>query len=320
MGYIPFNMEQINLSQGSYIPSTIKPYNNIAYEFWQRSLFQRAASVISIEGFPEDWKSENGLLDFFYYILFKYGYLAVTELPEYGLIFNPATLSGKMNLYYQPTEVIISNPVFKGSSKALKIGDTCELVKLTPDYRGIWDIISYYAEKLALNDCAVNTSLINSKIPYILGAKTKSAAEGIKRILDKIHSGETAAVYDTRIQDDAQSKTTPFQMMKLFTASDFITDKLLETHATLLNAFDTEIGIQTLPYNKKERMVQSEAESKSEESIARATVWLRTLNDSFEAVNKHYGTNLSAKLTFKKEDGNVEGNDLRTGEISFSQE
>ena len=86
------------------------------------------------------------------------------------------------DFYYQPTEAIISNPRYDAR---LKIGEECEILKLTPDYFGIWDIISYYSEKLSVLDNAINMSLINNKFAFLLGARNKAAGEALKKMLDK---------------------------------------------------------------------------------------------------------------------------------------
>ena len=44
--YIPKNYEHINAIEGTYYPSMIKAYNNEAFNYWERSLFQRASSVL----------------------------------------------------------------------------------------------------------------------------------------------------------------------------------------------------------------------------------------------------------------------------------
>lgn len=292
---LPMNFDKINLATSTYTPNTIKTRDNEAFRYWERSLLQRAFSVIEIENLPESWKGE--VKDFLYYCLYGFGFVAVGFEKEYDIYFQPATLKGR-NLYYQPTSVIISNPAFN-KSKELKLGTDAELIRLTPDYRGIFDIIDYYAEKLALINTSTSTSLINTKMPFILGAKNRQAAQALKKMLDKVNQGEPAVVYDQRIENDPNSKDIPFQMVQLFKGTDYITDKLLQDTATILNAFDTEIGIQTLPYQKAERMVAAEASSKQQESIARCTVWLNTLNESFDKVNKMFGTDLHAKLTFE---------------------
>lgn len=316
MSYIPMNYEQINLAAGTYTPSTIKAYNNEAFRFWERALFQRATSVIKIDGIPDAWHGK--VKDFLYYCLFKFGFVVVSKNAEYGYYFQPATLSG-VDFYYQPTNAVFSNPAMK-RSQSLKIGTECQLMKLTPDYMGVYDIITYYAEKLALLDTALSTSLINSKIPYMLGAKNRAAAQSLKKMLDIVNKGEPAVVYDQRIQDDVQSKDGPFQQVKLFSRTDYITDQLIQDHASILNNFDTEIGIQTLPYEKKERFVTAEADAKKMESIARCTVWIRTLNESFEEIKALYPElDIKAELTFEEVQGDGKDNTLGNEPVASGQ-
>lgn len=309
--------EEINIENGLYQPSNIKPYNNKAYIFWVRALIQRLQSKIGITGWPAEWLKIPNVKNFFYYILIRNGYLAISKDPKLGLFFSAAKIGGKLNLYFQPTKLDLLMPE---GTRHTTIGEDSMLVMLTPDYLGLGDIISYYAEKLALNDASVNTSLINSKVGYIFGAKTKSAAHAIKTAVDELNAGTGMAVYDKRIQDDPVSNDSPFQYQKLFTASDFITDKLLEAHQTILDEFDCEIGIKTTPYKKKERMVTSEADSKEEDSLARIDTWMDCLSTSFDAVNEKYGTKLKAYINRKEdpEDGTRESNPVRNGALSES--
>ena len=60
--------------------------------------------------------------------------------------------------------------------------------------------------------------------------------------------------------------------------------------------FDAEIGIVTIPYNKKERMVTSEAESRQGDALARITVWNDCLNQCFDIINTKYGTNMKSSI------------------------
>ena len=293
MNYAPLNYENINMSAGRFSPSTIKNHNNVSFWFWSRSLFQRAQSVIDFE-VPDSW--EGKVKDFFAYCLFKYGYIAIFYDDNFGISFQPCTLNG-YDFYYQPTDAIVSNPKLQ---KTFKIGTDCELVKLTPDYFGCWDIIDYYAEKLSLLDVAINTSIVNSKFAFLLGAKTKGSAQALKKMLDLVNKGDPAVIYDSRIFDDAQSKDTPFQTwFRENLKQNYITSDLLQDFQTLINDFDREIGIPTIPYQKKERLVQSEAESTEIDAKARSIVWIDTLNSSIKEVKKLYpDIRLSASLRY----------------------
>lgn len=293
MGYTPLNYDQINIAAGSYSPSPIKAYNNKSFKYWERALFQRAMSVIKLD-VDNEWTGE--IKDFLYYCLFRFGYVGIFNDDRFGFSFQPGTLYG-FDFYYQPTEFIISNPAL---NTRLKIHEECELLKLTPDYQGIWDIITYYAARLSSLDVAIDMSIVNNKVPFIMGARNKAASEALKKIMDKVNKGEPLVVFDQQLLNDKTDKDVPFQMFdREHLKNSYITSDQLMDMQTILNSFDNEIGIPTVPYQKKERMVTAEADSRVIDSQARATIWMNTLNSSIEAVNKKFGKTFKAELNFK---------------------
>ena len=292
--YIPMNYEQINNINSAYIPSNVKYINTLVFNFWQRSLYQRAISVIDIK-VPEEW--EGNVKDFLYYCLFRFGSVAVFERPEYGIAFNPGNPKG-YNFYYQPTNYLIANPALDRSLDLI-IGEDCEIIKLCPDYLGIWDIITYYAEKLSMLDSAINMSITNSKLAWILGARNKSIAQTIKKIFDKVNRGDPLVIYDAKMQDDPATKKEPWQFLdRQGIKNSYITTDQLQDFQTILNNFDCEIGIPTIPYQKKERLVTSEADSRIIDSTSRSIVWKNTLDECFKLVNKHFNLDLGCELRF----------------------
>ena len=292
MTYVPYTQDQLNIIGSHYTPQPVKAFDNKYYRYWCRSLVQRMQSALILD---TPWKANE--LNFLYWCLFKRGYVAVLYLPEYGLIFQPCFIGG-YNLYYQPSYVTISNPKFKEIDKTrFELGSEALLLQLTPDYLGTWDIVSVFAEKLAGLDSGINMSIINSRLAWILGAKTKAAAEAIKRIFDKINRGEPTAVFDKRICDDPQSKDSPFQFLERPNLkNNYITSEQIQDQQSILNLFDAEIGIVTIPYNKKERMVTSEAESRQDDALARITVWNDCLNQCFDIINEKYNTNMRSSI------------------------
>ena len=297
MQYIPRNYEQLNLYAGTRSPSSMKSYNNRAFWYWERSLFQRACSAIELT-VPEEW--EGNVKNFLYWCLFRFGFVAVSEDAAHGKFFQPCTLSG-FNFYYQPVSVLISNPDLQAE---LTIGKECELLQLTPDYYGVWDIIEYYAEKLSLLDNAINISLVNNKFAFWIAARNKQAGQAIKKMLDLVNRGEPAVVYDQKLLNDPTDKAEPWQFLeRKDLKSSYLTTDQLRDFQTILNNFDAEIGIPTIPYEKKERMVTSEAESRQIDSITRATVWLDCLESSIKLVNDHYNLGLAARLRFDPGEG-----------------
>lgn len=293
MQYVPFNYEKINLIQGTYVPSQQKLRNNQAFRYWERSLFQRALSAIEIK-IPDEWTEA---VDLFNYCLYGNGFLAVFKRDDYGTTFQPAKLTG-IDWYYRPTTAVISNPALDAGME-LKIGEECEILKLTPDYQGIFDVISYYAEELALLKNAINMSLINNKYAFMLGAKNKAAGEALKKMLDKINDGEPAVIFDQKIQDDPQTKTEPWQFWNRGNLKEsYLTTDQLSDFRTILHNFDSEIGIPTMPIEKKERMITDEVGSTERDAKSRAQIWIDTLNSSAKAVNEMFGLNISAAFRY----------------------
>ena len=292
--YIPMNYEHVNNINSMYIPSNVKYINTQVYNYWERSLFQRAISVIDIK-VPEEWS--GSVRDFLYYCLFRFGTVAVFKNAKLGLVFNPGTFKG-YDFYYQPTSYLIANPALNESLE-LEIGKDCQIIKIAPDYLGIWDTISYYAEKMSMLDSAINMSIVNSKLAWILGARNKSIAQTIKKIFDKVSRGDPLVIYDAKMQDDPQTKKEPWQFLERTNIKNsYITTDQLQDFQTLLNNFDSEIGIPTIPYQKKERMVTSEADSRIIDSTSRSIVWKNTLDECFKLVNEMFGLDLSCELRF----------------------
>lgn len=300
MGYLPLNYEQINMIAGLIRPSCVKSYNNKTFNFWERALFQRALSVIDFT-LPENWT--GSIKDLFEFCMFAQGRVAVFESDDYGITFQPCALTG-FDWYYRPTNAIVTNPALKSESLDMKIGSEgdCEILKLTPDFYPVWDVLEYYAEKLSTLDNAINMSLINNKYAFMLAAKNKGAAEALKKMLDKVNKGEPAVIVDQRVQDDPNSKTQPWQILDRGNLKEsYMTTDQLADFRTILHNFDTEIGIPTLPIEKKERMIDAEANSLSTDATSRSRVWVETFNSSAIAVNKHFGLNISARLNYEKE-------------------
>lgn len=300
---LPFSYWDIDLTAGFYKPSTQKSYNNQTFAYWARALFQRASYAIKFT-LPDEW--DNDRAGIFSWWLYMNGFLGIFRTEDYGLIFQPGTVYGH-DIYYQPTNFIVCNPYFKNAeSLDLKIGEDVALIRLSPDLLGIGDIIDFYARKLADLSLSVDMSIINTRFAKIIGARNMAAAETLKKILDKVNSGQPAVITDTKLLDDRTDKAAPFQEFGIdHLKENYITDQQLRDMQTVLNAFDNEIGIPTVPYQKQERLVDYEARSKQAEAIARVTVWVETINACFNTANKMFGTALKAEL--RQEGGSEDG-------------
>ena len=291
MEYTPPNYDKLNLLAGTYTPSDVKACDNESYIYWQKSLYERAMSVIRIDGLPDNWHGE--VKDFLFWCLFRIGHVAMFNSEKFGKSFQPCGLNG-FDFYYQPTEAIITNPKLKVT---LKIHKECEILKLRPDYMGIWDVISRYARRLSEFDPAIDMSVINSKYALVYGSSTKAGVKFLEKMNDKINSGQPAVIADTSVLvpiDPVTKEDCIKDYSRKDIKSTYLGTELLKDFMTVLNEFDSEIGIPTLPYEKKERMVEDEANSKTEDATSRSLVWVDTMNECFKLINPMLGTNMKA--------------------------
>lgn len=283
MRYYPLNYDQITWAEGHNPPAHVKSYNNRTFAYWERALFQRICSVFDFK-LPDEW--QGSIADFFYWVLFRNGFMCITYEDKFGYLFQPCTVYG-IDLYYNPVKCVVSNPKLQ---KTYTIHEECEILKLTPDYMGTFDIITRFASMLSNLDAAINTNIINSKNAYLLGAKNKNAAEALKTMMDKVNQGEPCVFYDKPlVNQKPASEETPFQFLSIQKIKDnYILMELLRENQTILNQFDTEIGIPTLPYEKAERMNVYESKSKEADAISRISVWKKSLDSSLKLVKDLY--------------------------------
>lgn len=276
--YLPFNYEKINLINGYQKPSAVKRRNNRSYDYWWRALYQRAVSVFEWD-LPEEWTNESK--DFFLWALYRYGYVAVWESAKFGYTFQVGTLKG-YNWHYNPTHVIINNPKWTGK---LEIGKDCSVIKLTPDWFGLTDIIDYYARQLSELTADVDMALINSKVPFAVAVRNKTAGAIVRKAYDMIQAGEPAIVTDARLLLDKTDDEEAIHILDRNLAQSYITDKLLSDMRTIIGNFNTEIGIPNVGYEKKERLTNDEVNANNVETVARASIWYDCINRSLDVTN-----------------------------------
>lgn len=284
--YFPLNYETININTGWHTPNTMKKHNNYAYHYWFRTLYQRLTSTLDFT-MPDFWN-----IDLFYWLLFGVGFMPVFNDSKYGVIFQPGTLAD-FGLWYQPTRVNVKTPFVDRDN--MKIGRDCELIRLTPDYMGAFDIINKYAVELAELDNSINQSIINQRFAYFALAKNKAAAQTLKEAMDQINQGEPLVVVDKYYDPKDEEQDDPFTFVNFEVGRNYITDKQFADVQSLLAMFNTEIGIPNIKYEKKERLTDDEAVMNNAETDARLDCWLEWLNESIDKVNSLFNIGLSVK-------------------------
>ena len=283
-GYdVPMGYGEINLYNAEFSPSTVHCKNTYLQRYFRKYLLQKAISVFKWN-LPDEWDE-----DYFKYVLYGIGYIAVLETRSYGVICQGGALGG-YNLYYKPSYIMITNPLLKETITA-NIDIDCAVIKLQPDYSSIMDIVGYYADQLALSAEALGMNMVNVKSGVVFGAKDKTQAQSYKKMFDKMQDGDPAVFIDKQLLDDAgKPNWYPFvQNMK----EQYIADSILSDMRKIETMFDTDIGIPNANTDKKERLVTDEINANNVETATRCELWLDSIRKGIDKANNMFNLSLS---------------------------
>lgn len=308
---IELNEENINILESLKVPSIYWKNKTLVYNYWFRSLLQKIDSSIVYKGLPKGWDDDIlhlCLWAFGFVVVFKTNRNDLLKYGENGVLFQPASISGQ-NFYYRQTIANVSNPFY---SKELVIGRDCEVLALTPDRRGVLDVIDYYASKLAELSKSIDMGIINAKIPNILTAKNEAQAETLKKVYDKVQAGEPLVIWKN-ITDNGEVLPVkdPFESWTQDLTKTYIVSELLDDMQKILNSFYVEIGLP-VSIEKKERVITSEADFASAQSQARIATWVNTLNESLKVINEKYNTNIEVEYA---RENNIDRNGKGTKQV-----
>ncbi len=292
-----FSEETIDFFENLHVPTTYVKDSEV-YRYWFRSLLHKIDSSIVFKNLPKGFSN-----DFFMFCLWVRGYVlffktARKDLREYGenfVVFQPCYLSG-YDFYYNPKKATVANKYLQFEYEFDLHSNSAALLKLTPDYMGVLDIIAFYADKLASLSEAIDMSIINSKMGLIATADNEAQSSTLKAVYDKLQRGDPLVVYDNKMIDNDEiiPRKEPFTMWVQELKKNFILVEQLECFQKILDSFYTEIGLP-VAIEKKERLVTSEADFASAQSQARIACWIETIQESLEIINKKFNLNIEVE-------------------------
>lgn len=294
----PYSFDFINTYNSAVSPSTVHVKNTGLARFFKRYLLQEAFSVFDWK-MPETWDK-----NYFLYVLYVIGFIGIVETDRYGVIPQHGGLGG-YTVQYQPQYMLISNPLIANTMKPV-IGEDCVCIRLQPDYCGLYDIVDYYGDLMALCAEAAGVNLLNSKLSFIFAAENKATAESFKKLYDQFSGGEPAVFADKNLFDDEGNlRVTMFNQN---VGENFITDKLLDTMRTIRCQFLTDIGIPNANTDKRERLITDEVNANNFETRAKCAVWLDELKKGCKQAREMFGIELSVDWRSDLKDKEVQDN------------
>lgn len=287
----PFYFDYINAEVAKHSPSTVHTANTHLFHYFSRYLLQKAFAVYKWE-LPENWSE-----DYFLYVLYTWGTVAVVKTNKYGVIPQGCSLRG-YDVFYQPKYAVISNPLLKGITEP-EIGRQTELIRISRDYGGMFDKIAFYADLMAVTAEAAGINILNSKLAYVYAASNKGMAESFKKMYDKIASGDPAVVVDKDLLDENGNLNVDYFAQNL--SQNYIAGDLLADLRKIELMFCTDVGIPNTNTDKKERMTDDEVTRNNVEVFAAAEARLELLQQCCEKVNTMFELNVSVDWRYPPE-------------------
>ena len=306
MNGIPTFYNYVNTYNGTVTPSTSHATQTGLSRFFQRYLLQEAISVYKWN-MPIAWAK-----DYFLYTLYSNGYIAIIETDKYGIIPQGCGLNG-YDVFYRPTNAVISNPLLRGILQP-RIGTQCAIIKLQPDYGGIMDLITKYADIMAMTMQTAGCNIEASKLAYVFTAENKAGAEAFKKMFDNIASGEPMVVQDAKLKK--ADGNSAWEMFSNNLRNNYIAGDLLVDLQKWRNMFCTEIGIPNANIEKKERMLTDEVNANNQETYTKADLWLQELQEGIEQAKSIFpGLELSVDWRYKPKEVNSNGGNVEPSGI-----
>lgn len=300
---IPVMNPEYNIIESYGNPTYLKITNTALYRFYARYLLHKIYSIFDWD-IPESWNLEN-----LQFCLCVFGFVGVMEWPELGVIYQRGSIAGH-DIYYQPAFFRVANPYIDPKYQGLyriaseyitnninaqePVINDCMLLKMTPDYWGIWDIISNYAAEMALVHEAVDINIIQSKDPKVFISGSKGAQAAFKKAMDKAISGEPVIVFDKEILGPDGKLNIEEFTKNLHDV--YLSDKLLDALRTIENRFDSMVGINNTNVSKRANMTVAEVTANNNEIMALPQVWADNLQRSIKLIKDKYNVDLDIKL------------------------
>lgn len=269
----------INRYNAAISPSTVHIKNTGLARFFKRYLLQEAQSVFEFK-LPDAWDH-----NYFLSVLYIVGFVSVVDIPGYGVLPQHCTLGGR-TVQYQPFFTKVANPVSR-TFKRYTIGVNTELIKLENDFCGLYDIVDYYGDLMALCAETLGVNILNSKLSFVFSAGGKADAESYKKLYDQVASGNPMAVADKHLFND--DGTLAVQLFTQNVGQNFIGDKLVDTLRNIRNMFLTDIGIPNVNLAKQSGVTDSEVAANDLEVKAKVSIWFDNITRSMEKVRDMFG-------------------------------
>lgn len=264
--------------------------NSATYDDYLKRLEKIALSIFEWVNLP-DSMNQRWLERCLYYK----GMAALLKDKNYGFINTGAVGGGYINIYGIPTKVnCFSNGynemrnVYMGLEKGVDQSDQAILVMNNWDRVPTCATIELFALRLAKIQRAIDLNIDAQKTPVLILTDDKQRLT-LKNMYEQ-YDGNAPAIYGDK------NIITPDALKVLKTDAPYVVDKLTDAKRDMWNEALTFLGISNLSDEKKERLIQAEANSNNEVINLNLESYLAPRKQAAKQFNEIFGLNIDVKV------------------------
>lgn len=262
-------------------PKDVDGVFNTSSIHYRRKLYKLVYSMFKMD-MPKTWNRK-----YFYQVLFQEGIIGITD-TSLGVIPLRVSYTG-YDVWEMPTTMLFSNHILGNFEKTIDVDGV--LITLDSDFGTMEQVVQKYATLLAMCDSSIAVNLMNSKVAFIGLADSKVAAESLRKIYDQLSAGNPAVFMK-------RSDEVEFYFNNV--SNTFVADKIQLLKRTFINEFLTDIGVNNINSDKKERQITDEVNANNMELEAMITDMYDNIKEGFDKANAMFpGLNLSIEWRFK---------------------
>ncbi len=215
------------------------------------------------------------------------GFACFTKVEDDYYIFNGG-LGGEPDVYYNPTQIVISNPALK-FNKTLTIDEDCVIILNDHIGVGLIPIYSKYGTLIAESEITMLLQTVNRRVNNLISVTDDNTADSARDYLKKLHEGDLGFIFENKLFESLKSK--PAYSGEGTSFSDIVayTQYL---RATMYN----EIGLNANFNMKKERMITREIDINSNSVYPLVDNMLDSRQKALEKINEMYGLNITVEF------------------------
>ena len=272
----------------------------VSAKAYYRYLLTRLQRMFQYKNLPDTIPHE--ILDRY---LFEFGIACITEVEGKLYVFS-GNLGGPQDVYYRPTQFIISNPHIKKNGEIFSanvpvfetnvhdVGQPTEvqgvLIRNDTDWQGLHPLLSRYAYLMAENILTLRTADVMLRIIALLTASTDKERQASLEYLKSIEKGELGVIGESSFHEGVEMQSPPSNNGSYLT-------QFIEYQQYLKGSFYNEIGLSANYNMKREAIGKGESTLDEDALLPLCDNMLKTRREDLSKVNEMFGTNIEVEFS-----------------------